>query len=249
MAKRASGDRDRFMKFYPSDWRGDDELQACSIGARGMWMELMCLAHKYGGVVLIAGVAPTDAEIARQAKVTKAEAVKYIAELLARGVASRRPEDGALFSRRMVRDARKREINKQNGEKGGNPALTGLFDEPASDSVAGSVGDSVNRLSNPQIPDTRNQRSEHKQNRSRSTMSAPAHQPFCDADVETLIARAGIKRYDQSRWFTGAYMVDHTLHLTSPLSVEWVGKHYRERLELAHGAPLEIVLAQEAVPA
>jgi len=249
MAKRASGDRDRFMKFYPSDWRGDDELQACSIGARGMWMELMCLAHKYGGVVLIAGVVPADADIARQAKVTKAEAVKYIGELLARGVASRRPEDGALFSRRMVRDARKREINKQNGEKGGNPALTGLFDGHADDSVAGSVGDSVNRFPNPQIPDTRNQRSEHQQHRSRSKVSAPTHQPFCDVEVEGLVTKAGIKRYDQSRWFTGAFLVGDTLHLASALCVEWVAKHYRERLEQGHGGPLEIVLAEEAVSA
>lgn len=147
--KRAPEDRDRFIKFYPSDWRGDDELRACSLAARGLWIELMNLAFKYGGVVLIAGEIPTEVEIAKQVGGTRAEVAKLIAELERRGVASRLPS-GALYSRRMVRDAKRRAINKANGEKGGNPSL---FD----DSVDGSVGDSDNRISNPQRPESRTQ--------------------------------------------------------------------------------------------
>lgn len=165
-----SVDRDRFIKFYPSDWRGDDELRACSLAARGLWWELCCLAFKYGGVVLIAGEVPTDADLAKQVGCTKGEFTRLASELLRRGVASQRP-DGAIFSRRLVRDARRREINKANGDKGGNPNLTE------------SVGDSVNRLvnqtGNPHgSPESRNQNPEPetKENtpRARRAASVPS---------------------------------------------------------------------------
>lgn len=175
MSKRAAADRDRFMKFYPSDWRGDDELQACSLEARGAWWELCCLAFKYDGVVLVAGEIPTVDELARQIKATKAQTTKVIAELLKKGVASKR-EDGALFSRRLVRDARKRAINKANGRLGGNPLLFDLDKPPDDDSVGDSAGRSVgksdNRNGNPQKPETRTQTPEPRAqgaDRSRST--------------------------------------------------------------------------------
>lgn len=145
-------DRDRFIKFYPSDWRGDDELRACSLAARGLWWELCCLAFKYGGVVLIAGEVPTGADLAKQAGCTKAEFVKLAAELKRRGVSSYRA-DGAIFSRRLVRDAKRREINKANGDKGGNPNLV--------DSVAHSVNRPVNQTDNPHgSPESRTQNPE-----------------------------------------------------------------------------------------
>ncbi len=34
------------FQFYPSDWRKDPALSACSIGARGLWIELLCIAHE-----------------------------------------------------------------------------------------------------------------------------------------------------------------------------------------------------------
>lgn len=206
MTRRDADDRDRFMKFFPSDWRGDDELRACSLAARGLWMDLLCLAHKYEGVVLIAGAIPTDLDIAKQVGSTKAEVTKLIEELLRRGVASRR-EDGALYSRRMVRDARRRAINVANGARGGNPALKADDGEshtaPVSDiasvdapdktpptrpvkrstasPVNGSVAKSVNQTSNPQNPDTRSQIPETRSGGAdpgRSEIPAPSAQAY-----------------------------------------------------------------------
>lgn len=34
---------ERWMKFYPSDWRSDAALHTCSLAARGLWMEMLCL--------------------------------------------------------------------------------------------------------------------------------------------------------------------------------------------------------------
>ena len=35
-----------WMKFYPSDWRADPALRMCSLGARGLWAEMMCIMHE-----------------------------------------------------------------------------------------------------------------------------------------------------------------------------------------------------------
>jgi hypothetical protein len=51
-----------WMKFYPADWRADPMLRVCSIGARGLWIELLALMHeseRYGHL-LVNGKQPTD---------------------------------------------------------------------------------------------------------------------------------------------------------------------------------------------
>ena len=44
-----------WLKFYPQDWIGDPKLRACSLAARGLWLEMMALAHEavpYGHVLV-----------------------------------------------------------------------------------------------------------------------------------------------------------------------------------------------------
>jgi hypothetical protein len=116
--------RQPYMKFYCSDWRGDPRLRMCSLAARGLWIDLMSYAHEgdpYGHVTIdgkvpdLAGIA---ALVARPLKEVKAA----IAELEERNVFSR-ADNGAVYSRRMVRDKAKAERDKQNGKAGGNPNL------------------------------------------------------------------------------------------------------------------------------
>lgn len=33
------------FQFYPSDWRNDAGLKLCSMGARGLWIEMICIMH------------------------------------------------------------------------------------------------------------------------------------------------------------------------------------------------------------
>ncbi|HDA7904193.1 TPA: hypothetical protein O5V80_002738, partial [Staphylococcus aureus] len=35
-----------WMKFYPSDWRADPMLRLCSMAARGLWVEMLCIMHE-----------------------------------------------------------------------------------------------------------------------------------------------------------------------------------------------------------
>jgi hypothetical protein len=35
-----------WFKFYPASWRSDPALRTCSISARGLWIDLLCLMHE-----------------------------------------------------------------------------------------------------------------------------------------------------------------------------------------------------------
>ena len=35
-----------FFKFFPNDWFGDPDLRKCSLEAKGLWMDLLCLMWK-----------------------------------------------------------------------------------------------------------------------------------------------------------------------------------------------------------
>lgn len=112
------------FQFYPSDWRKDTALQGCSLVARGLWHEMLCLMHEcvpYGHIA-VNGKPMTDAQVARLVGVTEKEYRKLLAELFDAGVPSRL-DDGTIYSRRMVKDERVRNIRASAGRLGGNPNL------------------------------------------------------------------------------------------------------------------------------
>lgn len=113
-----------WMKFHPQDWRADERLRMCSLPARGLWLEMMCIMHraeKYG-FLLIAGKAPTDTQLAFQVGTTPEQVSQLLAELRAAEVYSA-TSSGVIYSRRMVRDEKKSKINAKNGKKGGEASL------------------------------------------------------------------------------------------------------------------------------
>lgn len=107
------------FQFYPADWRKDPALAACSLAARGLWMELLCIAHESEryGFLSINGKPMTPAQLARIVGETPALVTKLLREIEEAGVLSR-SEDGIIFSRRMVRDEELRNIRAANGVKG-----------------------------------------------------------------------------------------------------------------------------------
>jgi hypothetical protein len=118
----------RWSKFWWRDHQGDAALRACSLAARGYWMELLCVAHEANpvGHVLLNGRKPTARQIAAITGSTEKEAKKLEAELEEAGVFSRLP-DGTIFCRRMVRDAATSDAGREhiakrwNGEKSTHP--------------------------------------------------------------------------------------------------------------------------------
>jgi len=113
------------MQFYPADWQSDPGIRALGFFERGVWFEILCLMHFSAerGVLLLNDRAMTDDELARSLGLDKQILTNTLTTLLGSGVASRREEDGAIISRRMVRDERVRQERIKAGKSGGNPNL------------------------------------------------------------------------------------------------------------------------------
>lgn len=112
-----------WMKFYPKDWISDPKLRACSLGARGLWMEMICIMHEARpyGHLLVASKPPTARSLAILVGADSRQLKGLLAELRAADVFSE--ENGIILSRRMILDF-KRSINgHEAGVLGGNPAL------------------------------------------------------------------------------------------------------------------------------
>ncbi|WP_156374697.1 hypothetical protein [Pseudorhodoferax sp. Leaf274] len=114
------------FQFYPGDWRKDVELRACSLAARGLWIDLMCVAHEcepYGHLVLN-NKPMTMQQMAGQIGVPGVQVKKLLEELLESGVARQTPE-GVIYSKRMVEDERVRNVRAEGGKAGAEHGAKG----------------------------------------------------------------------------------------------------------------------------
>lgn len=116
-----------WIKFDLDDWAADPQLQACSLAGQGLWLLVLRLAHRGNpyGYVRVGGHPIEPPIISRLVGRPLEEISPLLAELEEFGVFSR-DEDGAIYSRRMVRDAEESRRGKETGSLGGNPALTGV---------------------------------------------------------------------------------------------------------------------------
>lgn len=133
--------RQPWFKQYPSDWRGDTNLRACSLAARGLWAECLGMMHEADprGYLIVAGLPVTVDQLALHVGRPLKEVRTAMEELLRHGVPSV-DESGIVYSRRMVRDTAKVEKAIADGARGGNPTLKGRVKGP----VNGVVGHSAN---------------------------------------------------------------------------------------------------------
>jgi len=118
------------FQVYPADWRKDSALQSCSLPARGLWWELICVMHEcqpYGSLS-INGKPMQVSQIARLVGELEETVQALLDELEGTGVFSR-DDDGTIFSRRMRRDEYIRNIRATAGKLGGNPALLNQKDK------------------------------------------------------------------------------------------------------------------------
>lgn len=107
------------FQFYPADWRKDAALQSCSLEARGLWHEMLCLMHECEpyGHLSVNGRPMRPAQVARLVGITEREYQKLLRELTEAGVPSI-AEDGSVFSRRMVKDESLRQLRAAGGHAG-----------------------------------------------------------------------------------------------------------------------------------
>lgn len=114
-----------WFAFYPRDWRGDLDLQLCSIEARGLLIELMAIAHEgepYGHLASDS-IPFSDEKLRKLTSVSIQKFYKTLSELI-QNKRILKAKGGALFIPRMVADEAKRVAAQEDGKKGGNPKLT-----------------------------------------------------------------------------------------------------------------------------
>jgi DNA-binding Lrp family transcriptional regulator len=137
-----------YIQFFTGDWQRDSALRVCSMAARGLWIEMLCIMHQaepYGHLVV--NGKPLSPEIlARMVGCSPTECKRWLAELEDAGVFDR--DAGVIFSRRMVRDERIRQSRADGGKLGGNPKL---MDKPeVAQKDEGKVNHKVNHTPNDQ---------------------------------------------------------------------------------------------------
>jgi len=114
------------FQFYPKEWIWDQGLRECSVAARGLWVDMLCLMHEgepYGHLTTSGDL------LLRVTGLTAKQYAALLDELEARGVFSR-TDTGGIFSRRMVRDEGRRIEGAAFGSQGGNPALGRRYNIP-----------------------------------------------------------------------------------------------------------------------
>lgn len=107
------------FQFYPGDWQHDVALRSCSVAARGLWIEMMCVMHQaepYGHLVL--NGKPIDrAQLGRMVGASDKDVRRWLGELSGAGVHSE-DADGRIYSRRMIRDEQLRVVRAAGGQAG-----------------------------------------------------------------------------------------------------------------------------------
>lgn len=115
-----------FIKFFPRDWQADTALRSCSIEARGVWIELLCImaqSDRHGYLIGRDGKAMDLDIMSRLTGCFKDTLYTCLSELEESGVFDREENTGIMFSRRMAREEEKREFFSKCGKEGGGSPL------------------------------------------------------------------------------------------------------------------------------
>jgi|GEM_PF-3491627 hypothetical protein len=100
-----------WMKLTTTDWFADPDLQACSLPARGLWVEMMLLMSRspVRGELRRGDGTPFTAEtLARVVREPLEQVQAWMAELEA-GAVFKRTADGCIFQSRMIRETKELE--------------------------------------------------------------------------------------------------------------------------------------------
>lgn len=108
-----------WFKFNPTDYRADPSLRMCSLAARGLWVEMLCIMHEADprGHLLINKNPVTDRMLASLTGTDESSVSRLITELETAGVFSR-SNKGVIYSRRMIRDEKLSQKRAKSGKIG-----------------------------------------------------------------------------------------------------------------------------------
>ena len=113
------------MPFYVGDWLKCPEVRALPLDYRALWFDMLCFmweSTERGVMIKSTGEPYSDQEIVRMVGLDNQNSGIWLTSLLTNAVCCRR-KDGAIYSKRMVRNEEIRQIRAKSGSKGGNPNL------------------------------------------------------------------------------------------------------------------------------
>ena len=108
-----------WMKFHPRDWLNEPSLRLASRAARGLWIDLICIMWDSpirGKAIAPNGDVLQPHDIAALVGENRETCVIILQELHKLGVCSH-DEKGAIFCRRMLRENRKMEQDRQRASR------------------------------------------------------------------------------------------------------------------------------------
>jgi len=226
------------FQFYPADWRKDSGVQALSRHDRSVWFDMLCIMHESeerGNLILAGQPMPEDA-LSMILNLDKQILTTTLTTLLTYGVARRRQEDGAIYSKRMVQDENLIQIRREAGKKGGNPALlnqnpkqkptTPVKQIPTpSFSSSSSISSSDNKEEppNPQggiLPDGWKKLTKAEQGRKKVNLNTP----------EMIRIGKFFGQRETTLWTIAEYLALYDVNPTKD-EIELIGQHYSLVLE------------------
>lgn len=118
------------MPFDTEYWLSDPVLKALPLDVKGLWIDMLCYIWESadrGVMVKPTGEIYTHEEILRLLGKESSVGENWLDMLIENGLCGVR-DDGAVFSRRMVRDEAIREKRREAGKKGGDVTKAKVFD-------------------------------------------------------------------------------------------------------------------------
>jgi hypothetical protein len=105
--------------WYWRDWRGDLQVQRCSLAAQGLWINMLGIMaeSEMKGTLVISGAKVSSEDLARILGHEHTEIVGLLVELERNRVFSRM-EDGAIYNRRMFKQRMISESRAESGRLG-----------------------------------------------------------------------------------------------------------------------------------
>lgn len=121
-----------YFPFYPGDWLRDP-VSGCSVAAQGLWLRILMVMHdsERKGYLCTNGLPTPSEQVARRCGLSQEQYESLFAELEQAGV-PRRTNDGVVFNRRMVEDARLSSERSRVGTIGGKQSASKRSSKPSS---------------------------------------------------------------------------------------------------------------------
>lgn len=109
------------MPLYYKDWLSDANLCRCTLQAKGLWIDLLCLMWdcEERGKLASGGTPWTAEDISIAIRGPDAVITNALAELVAKNVI-RQDDKGCYYNSRMVKDEEIRKVRAESGSKGGS---------------------------------------------------------------------------------------------------------------------------------